>query len=413
MKRLVFLILLCLIGYLHTTAQTAYYDALKLKALLIQKNGALVFDDSKWSQVFQILKPYTYNPQTGAYQDSDKDIYKNFCIANGRNPFICDYFAGGFAGGAQNFIASVANSVGNTNISTIADGLTKFLIERAKEELFIAFFSNLKNNQKFPEFPVLFPHTQVLLNNFNSWEYSNIINSLREAFDKDLQDLLVDIPKLKDVDCSKCETDAKNRINAFKKFVQQTDDGRIFLSALQLGNGFISEQKVSDVIHIIASDTSYLLNMPSVKANLNIKNGIRLFDILSYSIRSNVNGVSYISGNDFKAMITDPVAGNIYLGLIYQQLKNENIQIGAINLANYLNTNKAAAIQPYLNNLLTQGDALATAINNLLAAKKKGEKDLTTYWAANFESGKQLLLSLTNISLIEPTLTFDKTIQNV
>jgi len=423
MKKLLLLIALFSMYLSNGNAQTIYYDVIKLKSLMIKKetnsvthDSTFYFDLNKKIQVLQILKTYTYNPDSGTFADSDKAIYNNYCLV-GTNNFICPFIPGGFSAGGgipissldltiSNGVNSALNSLGNTNVSSLADAVTKFLIKRAKEELFIAFFSKLQDSTKFPEFGILFPNTKVLVGSFDSWEYPNIMNTLKEAFDKDLQQLLVDIPKLNALKAdTPYNSDAIKRIKAIHTFLN-TSDGRVFISAMQIGNGLITGQKIPDIIHTI-SGPGYLGDINNVSSD--VKSAIRLLDIISYSVKSNDPGVNYISTTKFRALMDDPISKQLYLGLLYQQLKNENVRIGTIELADQLNN-----FRSYTDTLINKSDVIKNAITDLSNAKKNGTKDLTTYWITLIGASNQFFQSaINNIALISPGIKFPPQILTV
>jgi hypothetical protein len=106
--------------------------------------------------------------------------------------------------------------------------------------------------------------------------------------------------------------------------------------------------------------------------------------------------------------MADPVTKKLYLGLIYAQLKYNNITLGAVNVADLVH-----GADTYVTNLLTSEVSLRDAMTKLSDAKKKGEKDLSTYWAAIFESAKQFFQTGASISVIDARLSLPPQIQQV
>lgn len=408
MKKGILSILITVCSIVTALSQVAYYDALKLKSFLEQNplpGGGTVtqFQTGHLPEVYQILKNYTLNSTTGNPAGTDEEIQKMFCPAADSNVFICQYFPGTPAEPA--LVASkVFNAIGNADITTFADGLAKFLIKRSKEEMFVTFFSKLKDDKTFPEFKVLFPNTKLLVDNFESWEYANILNTLREAFDKDLKSILADIPKLGELNTASCNcnNEAKKRIDTLTQFLG-TDEGRIFLSACQVGNAFIANQKIADVIHTI-SGPRYLGGITSTSAD--VKNAIQLLDIVSYSLRNNEQDKQYVPLTDFNAAIGDADTRNLYFGLLWQQFKNRNISIAGKSLTALLTPANVSNVQSFATNILSETDNITTAFKNLAEAKKKGETDLTNYWSAVFESAKGFLQASSNIGVIDPSFQF-------
>lgn len=312
-----------------------------------------------------------------------------------------------------NIISGPISALGNLNVTNIANGVAGFLVKRAKQELLIAVINKVKDPNKFPEIPALFPNTYKLLKSFNSWEFSNALNTLKAAFDKDLQNMLGDIPNLDTQTVrSSLNSAASKRVTAIQKFFK-TPEARVFISALQIGNGALTGQKMPDIIHKIASP-GYLSDIPN--ASPNVHNAVRLLDILNYSIRSKSPDTSYVNADNFKKLLDNDELRNIFLGLLYQQIKNEDIQFGttkpvriADTIAKYYKV--YAGISNYLHEVVAQGGSLNTAVSNLITAKKKGEKDLSGSWAAIFESTSYLLKAVDSINTIYPSLKFPSEIQ--
>jgi hypothetical protein len=94
-------------------------------------------------------------------------------------------------------ISSALSSVGGLDVTTIADGLAKFIVKRTKEELTLAFFDKFKDElEKYPDLKTVFPNTTALLEAIGDeiYNYANYLNNLREAFREDLKSLEEHLP---------------------------------------------------------------------------------------------------------------------------------------------------------------------------------------------------------------------------
>ena len=399
------IILSLLFVFKITFSQSVYYDAIKLsKYSTKDTQGNVTIDGTNTAindTLLTILNKYFPGIITAAQPGT---LIRT-------NPFLTNFT---YTGSVENNnavpqsvnLSSAVSAIGNLNVTSLAGGISSFLVKRAKEELFIAIIEKLKDRTTFPELPILFPSTMTLMNSFDSWQYSNILNTLKQSFDKDLQQLLTNIPQLN----SKLDTtgkefnsytaSAQKRVKAIKVFFG-TSEARIYLSALELGNGILNGQKIPDVINLI-SGQGYLGDFPDT--NSNVKATIQLLDILSLSLESNKKGESFISAVDFKTLVNDPIGSKLFFGLLYQQIKNKQITFsGNIQILNLIQKDYPS-VANYLNDLVTNGDDLKTAIQNLNDAKKRGEKDLSSYWAAIFGSAKQFLQSSIKISSIDASL---------
>jgi hypothetical protein len=278
MKRIRLFILSVLVSNI-VLAQDIFYDAIKLKPFIIFDSTLIPnappdttfsfrgfrFSDGDinlngerdYDEVLKILKNYTSNISTNT------DVFNSFSTNN----FINNYLPGP-PNESKNIFGTVIRGLGNTDVTAFADGLAKFLVERTKEELNEAFFRKFADFLKYyPEFKTLFPNTNVVVDNFNSWEYANLLNTLKEAFDKDIKELLSNFIKLRSLAPANCPKMAKNnkelctnciaRMNSVSGFFK-TNGGLFILSAAQIGSGILQNQKIPDIINSVAQ-TGFLL----------------------------------------------------------------------------------------------------------------------------------------------------------
>ncbi len=264
---------------------------------------------------------------------------------------------------ANSFIGStfskLVSQVGGTNVTTFVDGIAQFIIERATEELNVAFFNRLKKQfDQYPEFEILFPNTFKFLAKIEASMYASILQALQEAFKKDCIELSYNLTKLQLLtkrDCdTKCENDCINdceerngkncnekcnkklkkckntckeintRIDGYKKMFS-TPEGLSFLSLLFVTDGLIKGKNPIDIVVILSDSIDYRnenlnLNFPS-----NYVHSLRLIKLIFESIRSKNREEVFASQLDIKKVLTDEITFKIYLGLLYEQ--NEKLDI--------------------------------------------------------------------------------------
>ena len=78
----------------------------------------------------------------------------------------------------------------STNVTTVAKGVAKFLSNRAKAELNIAFFKGLKKQiNKNPYFKNYFPKTKIVLSSIGTeiYQYEQYLDLLKSSFESDLK----------------------------------------------------------------------------------------------------------------------------------------------------------------------------------------------------------------------------------
>lgn len=438
-----FSVLICSAVVYAQPTKHAYYDALELRKYIITDaaSGQLIFDPAKKSEYDMILAKYL-NPDPALDQD--------VTIIYTSNPFIKKYvplkgslrgdsLAGLFHnGGNQGPIRarSLGSAIGAMDVTSLADGLAQFLIERGNEELNAAFFNRFKRFlDQYPEFKTLFPNTKLFIDNLNAWEYANALNTLREAFDKDMKELLVNITKLKDLDPSMCrckaakaiDNDRKNadkdkdicpnacarRVNMLKG-IFKTNEGRYLLSALVIANGILNKEKYPDIINTISGE-EYLagIEIDDPQMEENFKNGLQLVNTISLSLKSNRIGMHYITSAEIDTLlINDAVLRDLFLGLLYQEIKTKKIKINSHYVHEYMEVYVQGTIA-YITDITTQIKNLNSSLENIKQSKVKGEKDQSAYYAGVFESAKDILSAMGNTETIHQELQLPEEYQKI
>ena len=413
MKRAIFLtIAICILFASQLSSQIPAYDAVLLKKYVI--NGKLLIDKNKndgkdtvneWVSILSFYIKESLRENPNLVTQTVIDEFES-------NPFLSSLLpTGSFASAAGvGGVKGLISNIGGLDVTTFADGLAKFLVKRTKEELYVSFFENLADDTKYPEFKILFPRTKQLVDNFKAWEYSNIINTLRESFDKDLKELLVNLPEFRKVRPEDYQGNAQKRLQAIKTFFSG-EAGQIILSATAVGQGILAKQNLPDIIHNVTG-AEYLGGLTNDPL---LKNSLRLLDILSMSVRSNVAGKSYISKAEFDTLVNDRLTLQIFIGLVYQLIKNESIFINEIQVAERLAQNIESTIvhfKAYYEEMVTTAEEAVAAFKELKNAKTKEELDFSEYSSALFESLNNFLDEMLNVASVIPGLKLSDKILN-
>ncbi|NVM66674.1 hypothetical protein FHW88_004992 [Mucilaginibacter sp. SG538B] len=389
-------------GFLKNAhAQTPYYDALALKKLL-DAGG-------KWQEP---VKPQVM------------DILANYCPKSNiksifftRDKFISAYSNFTDNDGGSGGLNALSSGIGGFNVTNMANGIALFLIDRAKGEIDEAFFVRLNDFlAKYPEFATLFPNTRVFLSNFKSWEYANLLNTLKEAFNKDIKALPADIIKLKGTVCTSVSdsgdrTACSTRLAAIQDFLK-SKDGRLLLAACKLGDGFIQGNKIPDIIDPVVKP-AYLLN-DTVGFSENTRSGLQMLNILNKSMESNETGKSYLTSEQFDQLKSDKTLQDLFLGLIWGQMAVANNYKGLVftiddthkvNVTTDIFTkDNLDGINSYLANLYNQTKNLQTAYDNLKKDRLDGKKELSPDLIALTQSVQQLIQALRTTAIIDSRL---------
>ncbi len=289
MKKKTILFLLLIIN-LSGYAQSAYYDALLLKSFINPVTGKIEAINAEQSKKIK-----------GIF-----DIYK-YKRSDASNPFLDPFVDPGAAaglGGVSGVYSKLTSGIGGLNVTTIADGLAKFLVERAKEELSISFFQKFKKElDKQEELKTLFPNTFLWLQSIDSeiYNYSAYLSTLREAFQKDLSLIIPDLKKAMDLP----------KYNAF--FNEHPKLKVLLNNALLVAQAIHDGKHPGDIIKDLADQDSLNVIDP------NLKPAFQTLNLFSQSIRSRDDDRYWISPDSLKLLFKDETIFKIYLGLIYQK----------------------------------------------------------------------------------------------
>ncbi|MBS1600988.1 MAG: hypothetical protein JST75_22435 [Bacteroidetes bacterium] len=284
-------------------SQIAYYDALKLANMLdASKHFPLIKKDS----VSFILRQYL-----------SKDIATPGDFK--KNPFIVPYMnlAMTFSEGNGNDkgVSLLPGAIGNLDVTSIADGFARFIVERTKQELQAAFFDKFIKLIKEPQYKdvrTLFPATYgvVLTLPAMVYNYEKYIQSLRDAFGKDMETIL---PHIEDVLQNGNYKDFFNQHRALKS---------VCLTALYYAHGLQQGEHIGKLIEeYTPTDNKYIFdkkNPDTIRVN-----AIRFIQEVSKSFKTVVPGNEYwVPADSIQQLLNSSNADalNIYFGLLYQKV---------------------------------------------------------------------------------------------
>jgi len=328
MKKYISIILFAFnVVLLYSQEKVAYYDALKLSSdttyLESRQSDTLFFKPNEVQ--LKILMKYI-----SGYEPGDTLTKEQIINAYKENPFITISEPKVILHDSKITADKYSvGSLGGLDVTTFAQGLSQFMITRAKAELNAAFFERFK---KFAiendEIGLLFPVTTNLL----SFQYTEMISQLRDAFYEDLNNL------------------PDNIIT----FLQEGDD---FQYLREHNPDFIIALECMKLVRELdyLSPPDFLAQLPSVvtdeamkaagsdkeklKKVKNFKVALQLTSIFSESFRDTSMTRNWVSSTDFKKdILDDPIAFQIYLGLVYQKIKK--VEIGEKSLADEIKNNR-------------------------------------------------------------------------
>ncbi len=229
-------------------------------------------------------------------------------------------------------------AAGGLDVTTLADGLAKFIVKRTKQELTIAFFQQFKDNlSQYEDLKVLFPNTYNLLSAIgeNIYNYSAYIANLREAFLGDLKILDESLPALID-----------NHMEDI--FIKEGyfELGIAIKTGCHISSSLRHSMHPGDILETFP--ISYLENNvpPADQATIKkLKGAIQSLQLFSEALKSNNPNDNYWeSVEKVRGIVNDKKALKIYLGLIVQLAKNKYSGVlftDVKSIYNILNTSDA------------------------------------------------------------------------
>lgn len=276
-----------------------YYDALALKKIKeksIRKKISL-------NETKNILSPYLGNEITIQNLDSNPFFRNNF-YEEGANSTITPIQ-----------MANVASQVGGLDVTNIADGFARFIVKRTKQELGVAFFEKFKDiisDSAYLDLQTLFPqtHKNLLTIGEDIYNYSIYLQVIKAGFEKDLSSLPQNLPYI---------------LENHPAYFEKNKDLKWMLT-----DAFYISTQIKNFDHPGNIIENYNTKKEKLASNnTDYYNGIKALKIISNSLKSNSSQEKYwISATEFNELKNDTVLFNIYMGLLYEQFKKENIKFG-------------------------------------------------------------------------------------
>jgi hypothetical protein len=277
-------------------------DGTALSLLASLKNGT----DVKLEYLLQLYSTNELMKQV-LNEISEKQISTSTAVINGS----------GFS--------SIKKKVLNWDVTNATDGMSKFLVERAKQELSISFFRRFKdliNKEEYKDAQILFPRTMHTLNVIDRdvYIFDNYISSLREGFKEDLSLLLERMPQV-----------ISN--GYFSPYFNRHPDIRCsaligLFVAMEISEGSQPGNIISDI------PTEYLEPLK----NQDLKSSIKLLQIVSESLKSPGEEKYWLKKDSIK-MLSNPknnfLIARLYFAILYEQVGH--IHFGEQSLTNKIN----------------------------------------------------------------------------
>ena len=388
------ILLLLLILSADLNAQSVYFDVTVLRRYCNESNSVLYITPHNKAQSDSVLTIlHRYFPAIDTLSVA-ADIGSSLRA----NPFFSRAAYSGSTKGSDYTsdlnlnMGSVASSVGGLDITTIADGLAKFIVQRTKQELNIAFFTKFKDRlDSLQDLKTVFPNTYNLLQSMGDeiYNYDRYIQNLKGAFVNDLNALPKDLPGIID--------------NHPEIFQNHPDLEALIRSGFYITNTLHYKVHPGDVL------AGYPVDYLDKISDPDFKGAMQTLQLVSASLKdtaSNDTADYWVSNTRVRKLVTDQLAFKIYLGLLYQEASNTpgGINFKNSSLANFLKTVASKydtvynVYEQYKNYILGFSEK-ASSLDKLIKTYKKSTNDSVniSLCATYFRSSVDLIEYCTGI----------------
>src|SRR5688572_3528932 len=209
------------------------------------------------------------------------------------------------------------------NVTNFADGLAKFLIERGKQELSMAFFDKMKEEfKKYPELKTLFPLTLEILEQIQNHNILTLLQELRDAFVKDLLNGPSNVLALRQLNtlaaCSELTGAEKTKCDGRIRAIKKAAATRSAATSLLVAQGILTGGNIISIMGTVVTDTTFCKGNSEGKDQLGgyLKFTYVLMDMLRNS--SDADGL-FIDEVGLKELFSNEELLIIFLGLGYER----------------------------------------------------------------------------------------------
>lgn len=298
--------------------------------LFIEENQmALKTADGATSVYLPLLRRALGTPNdTNVSQILDRMSGNPFISRGGGDPSLIWVLADAQSLGSFK-MSSVATHVATpgAKVTTVADGIAKFLVNRAKEELTISFFKQFKedlDNDK--RIGMLFPNTTatLMLVDDQIYQVSRYLEALRESFIRDFKVM-------------------PTNLNSYLKSNAIVNNPALQLlaeEALELSQNIIDGASPEDIIDYLAykgpvQQPSRIMNLTGAAPNqfTNMAAGFQSVGLISHSLYASTGG--YLDPGLVSEYLRDRNTRIVYLGLLWQHSADIKFSDG-VSLQSYL-----------------------------------------------------------------------------
>ncbi len=266
---------------------------------------------------------------------------------------------------------------GIADFQTMAiDAIAKFIVERIRQELQAAFFERFYRKLLSPDFrdcQTLFPSTYRQLASIGTeiYQYEIYLQALRNAFGNDLSAIL---PNFETV----------VRSGSFSRLFESHKELRsITLTALYFGKNIRDGKQPGQIFEDYdPRSDDYAVNNPETNADIARIGTASLLKEISLSLKSKAGADYWIDDTEFVAL-KDPLTFTIYLGLLYERIKDtrysSNLILGKMLTDASKNPDQLTL---YFRNILRNVDTCRQRLKRLVLHAAPATHDYLAYFSS-------------------------------
>lgn len=216
------------------------------------------------------------------------------------------------------------------NVTNASKGVSQFLISRAKNELNVAFFQKFKKFlEKHQELQILFPNTVNAIDGLLEINYTEMLPTLQVAFNKDMEVMPENIIEVF------LTTEYWNRTSEFPEIYLV-----INMYNLLKQINVLNPAEIIDLMPSVVEKKDGNVLKPEYG---NLYNSLKIIKVFSNALRqdSASNPKQYwISASEFnQKVLSNEKTLQVFMGLVLQQMKNENITINGKSIEEIIKNN--------------------------------------------------------------------------
>ena len=302
-----------------------------------------------------------------------------------------------------------------TDVTNFATGMSRFLVDRAKQELNEAFFQRMyKEMDKMADLQFLFPESYFFLRQINAHNIQLNLEQLKTKFEEDIKNLPSNLYNAKGSLGEKYAF--LNKLNAFL----ETEEGQwvdLALYILTSNNGKINPKELFEMVihsgqfatlesrfggHIYAKGNEKSANNSSEfkeyssaiqvqKGKLNFLNTFKLAELISNSLLSPDPNRYWVTSEEFNELMSNDSLFETYIGLLLAKSELDNYKINF-----FIKDGKAESLKSLVENAYKAGKDAKLYLQNL----KSMIRDLYNSFAQIDELGQKLKAANSSDELI-------------